>query len=95
MIENILYRFYFFELKQELHFIANYRKPKNIGEFPIIKVWVWNYGQGKAWVNTLKDDTKYKYPNREDILEGDKLRQYLRPIYPEFFEMLFNAESYN
>ena len=91
MVENILYRFYYFEKKQELHFIARVREPQQRGELVVVKVWVWNYNQGRSWINTLKHDTDYKYPNRGELLEHDEVMRYLSPIKMDFFEMLFSG----
>ena len=92
MVENILYRFYFFEEKDELHFIARVREPQQRGELVIVKVWVWNYRQGRSWMNTLKDDTVYKYPHQGELLEDNPaVMRYLGAIKADFFEMLFSG----
>ncbi len=91
MVENILYQFYFFEKKQELHFIARLREPQAKMELPVIKVWVWNYNQGRSWMNTIKSELDYKYPNHKEHLKGEEIRRYLSPIKTDFFDMLFSG----
>lgn len=87
MIDDPLYKFFYFEKKQQLHFIV-----KELPEYSAVYFWVWDYGQGHALFNKgYKFNYEMPTGDCKYLSSDEEIMKYLSPIMPDFFNMIFES----